>query len=341
MRAAVADQVGESVASSFGQSQPGAVTMSDLLQAGQKAVGVEETPAEPAAAAAAADAEAVARARQLLGLRQDLSAAGLIAEAVRLGMGPAADWSDYDQRHRQAEADAVVLGRLLETAGAHVAAQLAAAAREGEAGRAEAAAARRQLAQQADSFRLVLKEALNRAEEQQRQQLRRQAEQLATAHAEMTVRERAERAAKVDAVREKVNTLERAFQRRSNEQRTSHQAHQLSLGVFALLSALAGGRPLGDALTLLQGLAGSDPVVAAALQAVPSAAAAAPVPTRGQLSDQFQDVSRLTHQLSMLPEGQGGMLSVAVAKLAAKLKVGFRKRLRGRVNKTWYHNDNG
>lgn len=49
---------------------------------------------------------------------------------------------------RQAEADAVVLSRLLESAGQHVAAQLAAARAEAEAGRAEAAAARRQLAKQ-------------------------------------------------------------------------------------------------------------------------------------------------------------------------------------------------
>lgn len=49
---------------------------------------------------------------------------------------------------RQAEADAVVLSRLLEAAGRHVAAQLAAARADAEAGRAEAAAARRQLAEQ-------------------------------------------------------------------------------------------------------------------------------------------------------------------------------------------------
>ena len=55
---------------------------------------------------------------------------------------------------------------------------------------------------------------------------------------------------------------------------------------------------------------------------VPEEAAAAPVPTRGQLSDQFADVARLSRELSLLPEGQGGMLSVAVAKLSAKLKVG-------------------
>ena len=54
----------------------------------------------------------------------------------------------------------------------------------------------------------------------------------------------------------------------SNEQRTSHGAHQLSLGVFAMLAALAAGRPLGEPLTFLRGVAPSDPVVAAALQSV-------------------------------------------------------------------------
>lgn len=54
---------------------------------------------------------------------------------------------------------------------------------------------------------------------------------------------------------------------------------------------------------------------------VPEEAASAPVPTRAQLTDQFADVARLSRELSLLPEGQGGMLSVAVAKLAAKLKV--------------------
>lgn len=68
-------------------------------------------------------------------------------------MGPSKDWSDFPQRQRQAEADALVLARLLEAASASVEGQLAAARRETAAGRAEAAAARRQLAQQAESFR--------------------------------------------------------------------------------------------------------------------------------------------------------------------------------------------
>ena len=57
---------------------------------------------------------------------------------------------------------------------------------------------------------------------------------------------------------------------RSHEQRTSHEAHQLSLGVFSLLSSLAGGQPLGGALSFLQGAAAQDPVVQAALAAVSS-----------------------------------------------------------------------
>lgn len=195
----------------------------------------------------------------------------------------------------------------------------------------------------------------------------------------------------------------------SDEQRTSHGAHQLSLAVAVLRSALAAGGPLGEALGMLQGLAERDAVVAAAVRAVrrrsprprgaavclqrrlaryglrcgrmpvggcsggwapgrvrhrrcrrgggdlaqlahtlqsggglvllahtaplpltpcprlqvPAGAAAAPVPTRAQLSDRFVDVARLARQLSMLPEGQGGMLSLAVAKLAAALKAGL------------------
>lgn len=76
-----------------------------------------------------------------------------------------------------------MLSQLLDAAAANVEAQMQAARREADAGHAEAAAARRQLAQQADEFRGLLKQALARAEDQQRQQLRRQAEQLTAAHA--------------------------------------------------------------------------------------------------------------------------------------------------------------
>ncbi|KAI3424210.1 hypothetical protein D9Q98_009566 [Chlorella vulgaris] len=323
LRSAVADWAGEAAARDLVQAekeevQPG--THAAAAHAAAAAAG-QQPVHRPAPGAVAAALEA---AQQLLGIRVDVSAAGLIEAAMKHGMGPEPDFSDYPQRLRQAEADAAVLAELLEAAAASVQRQLAAARSEAEAGRAQAAVAAQQLAQQAESFRTVLQEALARAEDQQRQQLRRQAEHLATAHAEMTVRERAERLAKLDAVREQLNALERAFQRRSSERRSSHSAHQLATGVFALRSALAAGQPLGQPLAFLGSLAAADPVVAAAVAAVPSEAAKEAVPTRAQLADRFLDVQRLSRELSMVPSGQGGMLSVAVAKLAAKLKIAER-----------------
>lgn len=71
-------------------------------------------------------------------------------------------------------------------------------------------------------------------------------------------------------LRFKVNALGQAFTRRSDEQRDSMRAHQISLGAFALQNALAHGKPYADAASLLaQTCAKEDEVVAAALQALP------------------------------------------------------------------------
>ena len=45
-------------------------------------------------------AAVLARARELLGVEVDVNAAWLIAEAIQHGLGPAQDWTDYNQRHR-------------------------------------------------------------------------------------------------------------------------------------------------------------------------------------------------------------------------------------------------
>ena len=44
-------------------------------------------------------------------------------------------------------------------------------------------------------------------------------------------------------VRERVNALSEAFQRRSDERVTSTVAHKLAAGTFALQQALSSGRP--------------------------------------------------------------------------------------------------
>ena len=43
--------------------------------------------------------------------------------------------------------------------------------------------------------------------------------------------------------------------------------------------------------------------------------------TRAQISDSFVDVQRVARQLAWVPEGQGGLITIALAKLAARLKV--------------------
>ena len=45
------------------------------------------------------------------------------------------------------------------------------------------------------------------------------------------------------------------------------------------------------------------------------------IPTRAQLLDRWAGVSRAARQLSAIPQGQGGPLSIAVASLASAFKV--------------------
>ena len=45
------------------------------------------------------------------------------------------------------------------------------------------------------------------------------------------------------------------------------------------------------------------------------------IPTRAQLVDRWAAVRRAARQLSTIPQGQGGPLSIAVATLASALKV--------------------
>ena len=59
-------------------------------------------PHHPRRSASRLLADMLAKARELLGVQLDVSAGGLIAEALKHGMGPADDWTDYQQRHRWA-----------------------------------------------------------------------------------------------------------------------------------------------------------------------------------------------------------------------------------------------
>jgi hypothetical protein len=198
--------------------------------------------------------------------------------------------------------------------------QLAAAADAAAEGRAAAAAARRAAADQAARIQAHVEEGARRADEAARAAARLQAQRMEVRHAESTARERAERQAALDALRLRVGALGAALGRRGEAARAGHEAQQLAQGAFGLGDALARGAPVDAPAAYLRAACAGDALVEAAVAALPGGGG--PVPTREQLGAEFARAARAARELSALPAGRGGLLSVAAAKLGAKLKVG-------------------
>jgi hypothetical protein len=254
----------------------------------------------------------------ILGLHADLTAAGLLADAVKSGAGPGDNWEEYAYRHKQAESDAEILGSLLDSAAAHVKKQLAAAQAAAIAGHEEAEHVKMEASQQAERFHAALTDALHRAEEGHRVQMNQQAEKLANAHAEMTVRERVQRQKIVDELRKKLGALERALEIRGDAARGSTTAHRMAQGAFALQETLDKGGKVDQAVEFLSSACGNDPLLSAAMRVLPRGKR---LLTPVQLADEFTAVEKAAKELSLLPAGHGGLLSAAVARLVSKLKL--------------------
>ena len=254
----------------------------------------------------------------LLGITADITASGLISDAASYGSVVGDNWEEYSYRHKQAESDAKVLAALLTESAKHVEKELVAARDAAAAGHAEAEKARKAAAAQAEKFRSVVEEALRYAEEGHKEQMVLQAEKLANAHMEITIRERAERQIKLDELRMKLGALERALEMRSDAARGSTVAHRMAYGAFALGDALEHGAPIDAAADYLTAVCGDDPLINAALRGLPRGKR---VMTSTQLASEFSAVERAAKELSMLPAGKGGLVSAAMAKLLAKLKV--------------------
>jgi hypothetical protein len=255
---------------------------------------------------------------KILGLHADLTAAGLLADAVKNGVGPGDNWEEYAYRHKQAESDAEILASLLDSAAQHVKKQITAAETAAIAGYEEAEEVKKEAAAQAERFHDALRDALKKAEEGHRVQMNQQAEKLANAHAELTVRERAERQKTVDELRKKLGALERALEKRGDAARGSNTAHRMAQGAFALQQVLDKGGKADEAVEYLVSVCGSDPLISAAARALPRGKI---ILTPVQLTDEFDAVERVAKELSLLPAGHGGLLSAAVAKMVSKLKV--------------------
>ena len=301
---AISDNVGESVTSDIVKASHGITAMTPTTTSAQS---IHPRPPPPPSQPPPPLPERVVIEKEtlenVLGIKDDslMTASGLIAASH------STSWDDYDARHRQAVADAAALSKLLNIAAEHVKRELKGA----EEARSQALA-------QAERFRNGIKEALRQAEEGHALAMRQQAETLVNAHAEATVRERAERQARLDDLRLKLGALERALEQRSDALRGGTVAHRLAQGAFMLQDALARGRSVDSAAEFVASVASKDELIQAAVTSLPRGT---PIQTPTQLADAWGGVEAAARELSALPAGQGGMLSALVAKLAAKLKI--------------------
>jgi Mitochondrial inner membrane protein len=69
-------------------------------------------------------------------------------------------------------------------------------------------------------------------------------------------------------VRLEVNALSKAFSQRSEERKSSHTAHKMAMGTFALEAAVDAGAPFKAEMNVLAAGAGADPLVSVALASI-------------------------------------------------------------------------
>jgi hypothetical protein len=226
-----------------------------------------------------------------------ITAADLIAASSSSKEAP--DWDGFKYRHRQAVADSEYFNGYLTQQQSSMSETIA-------------------------HLKHLIEKQEERHEQDMKRALRSQAQQMAEAQAVMAVKERKERNTRLDEIRLQVDALGVALKQKSKEATKSHNVHKLSSAVAVLRNALESGQPLKQPLVFLSQHCSDDPLVAvavAALAAAPIEVSTTPLPTRVQIKEGFKDIKRVCGELSLIPEGKGGLLSLATAKVAAALKV--------------------
>jgi len=146
------------------------------------------------------------------------------------------------------------------------------------------------------------------------------------AHEAERVAESRERLARLAALHENVDALDKAYSYDAEYKQRSHGLHRLCAALGAVEEALRGSRDakLGPRLLALKAAAPDDPVVCAAIDALPAKVATAErVPTVRELQARFDTVSSQGRIASYVPEGTGiigQLVGAAVAALAFKEK---------------------
>ncbi|GIL54684.1 hypothetical protein Vafri_10421 [Volvox africanus] len=298
-----------------------------------------ETPAAPAPALSPAAAAATATAAALailqtdavssaplpsglppgnLGLEgRDLSPLGLIQHAVTSAGAQVTDWSQWPERYAQAAADSRLIFEALAVAAKWHEAQMteirgeltAAVQRSEQLQSAGEAAVQR--------FKELLKQVVESSKEMLELEVRQAEKRTRLESEKARLADAVQRGEKLEKLRLAVGALGMAHEARVRQVAASQTGHVLAAGAAAVAAAAESGAPLGPAAAALRGVAATDPLVGSVLAALPEG----PVSTRSELLHQFRRLRGDLSALSYLPGKRAGILAVAVARLAAKLKV--------------------
>ena len=150
----------------------------------------------------------------------------------------------------------------------------------------------------------------------------------ALAAAKALAEERKRGLGELDRLREQVNTLALAFQKRSTEARSSHRVHKLAVGVFALEEAMANGRPVQAAVNLLQEGSAADgdsataDLVRTVVGSLPPDVLADGVTSREELLRWFGDVRGAVAKVALVPGDGGGLVSHLLSAAASYVRLG-------------------
>ncbi|CAN6250321.1 unnamed protein product [Urochloa humidicola] len=183
------------------------------------------------------------------------------------------------------------------------------------------AAAVRELQEKAEQ---KLQDELQRKEEETRQQIEK-AQELAKAELAATVAK--EKATQIEQIAEanlNIDALCMAFYARSEEARQNHSVHKFALGTLALEHALSSGSPIRSEVALLrksvEGI-DKDSLLELALSSLPEDVLDYGSDTRMELKQKFNSLKETIRHFSLIPEGGGGILTHALARVASSIKI--------------------
>eukprot|EP01025_Chloroclados_australasicus_P036075 TRINITY_DN366_c1_g1_i1.p1 TRINITY_DN366_c1_g1~~TRINITY_DN366_c1_g1_i1.p1 ORF type:complete len:649 (-),score=120.34 TRINITY_DN366_c1_g1_i1:418-2364(-) len=176
---------------------------------------------------------------------------------------------------------------------------------------------------QNEQYRQLLQEQRAVFEKAQEIAVKRAVAETTLQHKEQIEQERASRLKEIDRFTDKLNVLEVSFDRSKKLLDQSLSLHDSFSSLIGMLDAMQTGKPLGQEVHHLKKLAQqrNDELISTVVDMLPERCVTDGVPTVNQLIVKFQSLKQNLQALAYIPQGQGGMFSYWVARMAAGLKI--------------------